>query len=100
VVCLAVNDAVVMVQRAKSRNIEKVFMLPDGNADFARRVGMLVDRSCTGMAMRRWRYAMHVDDGAIDRLFAEPGIRDNPTGIGVTVSGAETMLADLRGARP
>jgi peroxiredoxin len=99
VICLAVNDAFVMFQWAKSRNIEKVFMLPDGNADFTRRMGMLVDRSSNGMAMRSWRYSMYVNDGAIEKVFAEPDLRDNPNGVGVTVSDAETMLAYLRGAK-
>ncbi|UFN47429.1 peroxiredoxin [Roseomonas sp. OT10] len=97
VICLAVNDAFVMFQWARSRNIEKVFMLPDGNADFTRRMGMLVDRSQQGMAMRSWRYAMLVEDGAITAFFAEPGIRDSPEGVSLTVSDAETMLAHLRG---
>ncbi len=95
-ICLAVNDAFVMFQWAKSRNVEHVFMLPDGNADFTRRMGMLVDRSDSGMAMRSWRYSMLVEDGAIAALFAEPDLRDNPPGVGVSVSGAETMLAHLR----
>ena len=98
IVCVSVNDAVVMFQWAKSRNIEKVFMLPDGNADFTRRMGMLVDRSGHGMGMRSWRYAMYVDDGAIRKVFAEPGIRDNPDGVGVTVSDAKTMLGYLQSA--
>jgi thioredoxin-dependent peroxiredoxin len=100
VVCLAVNDAFVMFQWAKSRDIEKVFMLPDGNADFTRRMGMLVDRSSNGMAMRSWRYSMYVNDGTIETMFAEPDVRDNPNGVGVTVSGAETILAYLQDARP
>lgn len=99
VVCLAVNDAFVMFQWAKNKNIEKVFMLPDGNADFTRRMGMLVDRSQHGMAMRSWRYAMLVNDGVIEKMFAEPDVRDNPNGVGVTVSNAETMLAYLQGAQ-
>ena len=99
VVCLAVNDAFVMFQWARSRNIEKVFMLPDGNADFTRRMGMLVDRSHHGMAMRSWRYSMYVADGAIEKLFAEPDVRDNPDGVGLTVSDAETMLAWLRSTK-
>lgn len=99
VICVAVNDAFVMFQWAKSRNIEKVFMLPDGNADFTRRMGMLVDRSSNGMAMRSWRYSMYVNDCAIEKVFAEPDIRDNPNGVPVTVSDAETILAYLRGAR-
>jgi peroxiredoxin len=100
VICLAVNDAFVMFQWAKAHGVEKVFMLPDGNADFTRRMGMLVDRSQHGMAMRSWRYSAYVIDGAIEKLFAEPEVRDNPDGVGVTVSKAETMLAYLQGATP
>jgi quercetin dioxygenase-like cupin family protein len=85
-----------MFQWAKSQDISKIFMLPDGNAAFTRRIGMLVDRSSNGMALRSWRYSMFVDDGVIRQIFAEPDIRDNPNGVGVTVSGAETMLAYLQ----
>lgn len=96
VVCLAVNDAFVMHQWAKSLGIEKVFMLPDGNGDFTRLMGMLVDRSAQGLGMRSWRYSVFVDDGRIEKIFAEAGQRDNPTGVPVEVSGAETMLAYLQ----
>jgi thioredoxin-dependent peroxiredoxin len=99
VICLSVNDAFVMFQWAKSRNVEKVFMLPDGNAHFTRRMGMLVDRSSTGMSMRSWRYSMFVDCGAIVKLFAEPDIQDNLVGVAVTISDAGTMLAYLRDAK-
>jgi thioredoxin-dependent peroxiredoxin len=98
VVCVSVNDAFVMFQWAKSRNIEKVFMLPDGNGDFTRRMGMLVDRTANGMGYRSWRYSMFVDDGVIKQMFAEPNVRDNPPGVGVEVSDADTMLKWLRGA--
>lgn len=97
VVCVAVNDAFVMYQWAKSREIEKVFMLPDGNGDFTRLMGMLVDRSGSGMGMRSWRYSMHVVDREIRKLFVEPGLRDDPPGVPVEVSGAETMLEYLKG---
>ena len=97
VACLAVNDAFVMGQWARTLGVEKVAMLPDGNGEFTRKMGMLVERSATGMGMRSWRYAMLVEDRAITALFAEPGFRDNPPGVSVTVSGAETMLAHLRG---
>jgi thioredoxin-dependent peroxiredoxin len=96
VVCLAVNDAFVMFQWAKSRNIEKVCMLPDGNGDFSRRMGFLVERTRQGMGMRSWRYSMLVEDGVISKMFIEPGVRDNPPGVGVEVSDAETMLAWLK----
>lgn len=99
VVCLAVNDAFVMFQWAGSQNIEKVFMLPDGNAAFTRRMGMLVDRSHHGMAMRSWRYSVYVADSVIEKLFAEPDVRDNPDGVRLTMSDAETMLAWLRSTK-
>jgi peroxiredoxin len=97
-ICLSVNDAFVMFQWGKMANIKNILMLPDGNADFTRRMGMLVDRSSTGMAMRSWRYSMLVEDGQIIKVFAEPEIRDNPPGVGVSVSGAETMIDYLRSA--
>lgn len=96
VICIAVNDAFVMFQWAKAQNITRVRMLPDGNGEFTRKMGMLVDRSATGMGMRSWRYSMLVEDRQITALFAEPGLSDNPAGVPVKVSGAETMLEYLR----
>lgn len=98
VICLAVNDAFILFQWAKAQGIEKVRMLPDGNGEFSRLMGMLVDRSAQGMGLRSWRYSMLVEDGRIVKLFAEPGLRDNPPGVPVQVSDAGTMLAFLRGA--
>lgn len=95
VICLSVNDAFIMFQWAQSRNIEKVFMLPDGNGEFTRKMGMLVDRSGQGMGMRSWRYSMLVEDGRIVQLFSEPGFRDNPPGVPMDRSSAEVMLAYL-----
>ena len=96
VICLSVNDAFIMFQWAKAQNISKIRMLPDGNGDFTRLMGMLVDRSAQGMGMRSWRYAMLVEDRQIKALFAEPGLRDNPPGVPVAQSDAATMLAHLR----
>jgi thioredoxin-dependent peroxiredoxin len=97
VICVSVNDAFVMHQWAKSRDIKNVFLLPDGNADFTRRLGMLVERKAQGMGLRSWRYAMLVEDGEIKKLFAEPDVRDNPPGVGLSVSDAETMLTWMKG---
>lgn len=93
VICLAVNDAFVMHQWALSLDIQKTFMLPDGNGEFSRKMGMLVERSGQGMGMRSWRYSMLVNDGTIEKLFIEPGFKDNPSGVPVEVSDAETMLS-------
>jgi thioredoxin-dependent peroxiredoxin len=99
VACLSVNDAFVMYQWARSRAIEKVVMLPDGNGDFTRRMGLLVTRTRHGMGMRSWRYSLLAEDGVITAAFLEPGVRDDPDGVGLTVSDAQTMLDHLRNGR-
>lgn len=96
VICLSVNDAFVMFQWALSRKIEKVQMLPDGNGEFTRKMGMLVERTSNGMGLRSWRYSMLVEDHKIGKLFIEPDLKDNPPGVPLEVSGAETMLSYLR----
>lgn len=99
IACISVNDAFVMFQWAKSLDVKKVVMLPDGNGDFTRLMGLLVQRTAQGMGLRSWRYAMYVDNREIRKMFIEPGLRDHPSGVGVTVSGAETMLDWLAGQR-
>lgn len=76
VYCISVNDAFVMHQWGKSLGLEKVKLLPDGNGDFARRLGMLIDKRHLGFGLRSWRYAAVVEDGKIAAWFEEPGIND------------------------
>ena len=76
VYCISVNDAFVMFQWSKSLNLSKVKLLPDGNGDFTRRMGMLIDKTHLGFGLRSWRYAAVVDDGVIVAWFEEPGIND------------------------
>ena len=95
VVCLSVNDAFVMYQWGLSQNADKVFLLPDGNAEFTRKMGMLVDKQNLGFGMRSWRYAMVVDDGEIETMFVEPGQEDNHADDPFEVSDADTVLAYL-----
>jgi peroxiredoxin len=75
--CLSVNDGFVMNSWAQDQNIEKVKLIPDGNAHFTRSMGMLVSKSNLGFGDRSWRYAMVVDNGIIEKLFIEVGQRDN-----------------------
>lgn len=96
VLCLSVNDAFVMHQWARALAVDKVTMLPDGNGEFTRKMGMLVERSAQGMGLRSWRYALHAVDGVIEKLFVEPGLQDNPAGVPVSVSDAGTMLDYLK----
>ena len=75
--CVSVNDKFVMDAWANSLGIEKVKMLPDGNGDFARLLGMYVNRSDYGMGMRSWRCAFITDNTKIEYMFSEPFPEDN-----------------------
>ena len=77
VYCISVNDAFVMYQWGKHLGVRNVKLLPDGSADFTRRMGMLIRKDHLGFGERSWRYAMVVDDGAIVAWFEEPGINDD-----------------------
>ena len=72
IVCISVNDAFVMYQWGLNQNRENVFLLPDGNGEFTRKMGMLVDKSNLGFGMRSWRYSMYVDNKAIKKVFFKP----------------------------
>lgn len=96
VICLSVNDAFVMFKWAKDINVSKVFMLPDGNGDFTRGMGMLVKKNNLGFGERSWRYSMLVEDGVIKKLFAEPGFMDDCPTDPFEVSDAKTMLDYLK----
>ncbi len=96
VVCLSVNDAFVMYQWRKHLGVEKIFMLPDGNAEFTRKMGMLVDKSNLGFGMRSWRYSMVVQDKQIEKMFVESGFSDNCPTDPFEISGADSMLKYLK----
>jgi peroxiredoxin len=96
IVCLSVNDAFVMYQWGKAQGAKNVFLLPDGNGEFTRKMGMLVDKSNLGFGMRSWRYSMVVDDGEIEQMFVEPDYGDNCPTDPFEVSDADTMLKYLK----
>lgn len=96
VVCISVNDAFVMYQWGLSQKAKNVFLLPDGNGEFTRKMGMLVDKSNLGFGMRSWRYSMYVENGEIKKLFSESGYEDNCPTDPFDVTDADTMLAYLK----
>ncbi len=96
VVCVSVNDAFIMFQWGKSQNAKNVFLLPDGNGEFTRKMGMLVDKNNLGFGQRSWRYSMYVEDGEIKKLFSENGFEDNCPTDPFEVSDADTMLKYLK----
>jgi peroxiredoxin len=97
IICVSVNDAFVMFQWGLKIGAKNVFLLPDGNGEFTRKMGMLVDKSNLGFGMRSWRYSMLVNDGNIEKIFVEPDFGDNCPIDPFEVSDADTMLAYLKG---
>jgi peroxiredoxin len=89
VACVSVNDVFVMGAWGKDQKAEdKVMMLADGNGDFAKAMGLVMDGSKFGMGNRSQRYAMVVDDGVVEALSVEaPGAFE--------VSSAEAVLKGL-----
>ena len=63
----------------KNWDIKNVKLIPDGNADFTRNMGMLVSKGNLGFGNRSWRYAMVVDDGVVEWMTVEPGQKSNAT---------------------
>lgn len=89
IACTAVNDPDVMLAWGKVRGAgDAVLMLPDGNGELARALGLSIDLTKAGMGERSRRYAMLLEDGIVKAIQVEPGP-------GVNVSGAEHMLALL-----
>ena len=88
IVCLSVNDGFVMSEWQKDQNAPNITFIPDGNGEFSRQMGMLVDKSDLGFGKRSWRYSMLVRDGVIEKMFIEPEKPGDP----FEVSDADTML--------
>jgi peroxiredoxin len=96
VYCLSVNDAFTMFQWSKNLGVNKVKMLPDGNGEFTRKMGMLVKKENLGFGDRSWRYSMHVVDGEIKQVFAEEGQMDNCPEDPFEHSDVDTMMTYLK----
>ena len=75
--CISVNDSFVMNAWAKHHKIDKVKVIPDGNGEFTRKMGMLVEKNNLGFGYRSWRYAALIDNCKIIESFVEPGFEDN-----------------------
>ena len=89
IACIAVNDAFVMGAWGKDQGTgDKVEMLADGAAAFAKAIDLELDLNARGMGWRSQRYALIADNGVVTHLGVEaPG--------GFEVSKAEAILAAL-----
>jgi len=86
----AVNDVFVMNAWAKASEGEgKIEFLADGSADLAKAIGLALDATAGGLGVRSKRYAMIVNDGAVEWLAVEdaPGKAD--------ATGADAVIAQL-----
>lgn len=89
IACTSVNDVDVMNAWGKSTGADgKIVMLADGNATFAKAVGLEKDLTVADMGLRSSRYSMIVENGVLTHLNVEGGP-------GMKVSGAETILEQL-----
>jgi len=90
IVCVAVNDTMVLAAWAREREAAgKISVLSDGLCEFTRAIGLEQDLSSRGFGMRSKRYAMLIEDGKVTDISVEP-----PGEYGV--SSAEAVLQRLR----
>ena len=86
----AVNDVFVMDAWKKASDAEgQIDFLSDGNAEFAKALGLDLDASGNGLGTRSKRYSMVIEDGVVKSLNLEeaPGKAD--------ISGADNLMKQL-----
>ena len=91
--CLSVNDSFVQNVWKKNSNVKKVNFIPDGNADFTKKMNMLTDRSETGMGMRSFRYSMYVDNKKIIKIFKDENGKFDVSDAGTMINFLESLNA-------
>ena len=94
--CLSVNDAFVMFNWCKKLKVKMVKVLPDGNANFTKKMGLLVKKNNLGFGRRSWRYSMVINNGIIEKIFVEKGLSNNCKSDPFEVSDADTMIQYLK----
>lgn len=70
IVCTAVNDAFVMKVWGEQHNASEIMMLGDGQAAFAKALGVEFDTGSFG-GVRSRRYSMLIDDGVVSQFNLE-----------------------------
>jgi peroxiredoxin len=89
IVCMSVNDAFVMDAWGKDRGVgDDVLLVADGNADFAKALGLDFDGSNIGFGTRAQRFALVAEDGVVKHVAVEKPMK-------FEVSSAEKILEAL-----
>lgn len=87
--CVSVNDGYVMAVWGRDQRAEgKIRMLGDGNAAWARALGIELDSTAGGMGIRMRRFSMLAEDGVVKQFNLEQPLK-------FEVSDAETLLKQL-----
>jgi peroxiredoxin len=97
---ISVNDTFTMRKWMIDQGVEKIKFIPDGNGEFTRLMGMLVDKSNLGFGMRSWRYAMVVTDGRVEWFQQEAGRCDNADSDPYEVTKPEEVFEYLKAVKP
>ncbi|MBM09728.1 MAG: peroxiredoxin [Magnetovibrio sp.] len=88
IICISVNDCFVMGAWGKDQNVgDKVMMVADGSAKFAKATGLLKDLTERGMGIRCQRFSMIVDDGIVKSVHIDESALERTS--------AEEMLSEL-----
>ncbi|MGL4455804.1 MAG: glutathione peroxidase [Plesiomonas sp.] len=91
ILCVSVNDTFVMNAWKDDQKADRITFIPDGNGEFSRGMGMLVEKGDLGFGQRSWRYSMLVRNGVVEKMFIEAEEPGDP----FKVSDADTMLKYL-----
>jgi peroxiredoxin len=90
IVCLSVNDPFVMHAWAEQHGAQgKITMLPDGNGELTKALGLEMDGRGAGLGTRSKRYSMMIENGVVKSLEVEEKPGD------VSVSAAEACVLKL-----
>ena len=88
--CISVNDPFVMGAWGRElKAADKVRMMADGSANFAKATGLTLDLTEKGLGLRSQRYSLLAVNGVVKRLNVEEGG-------GFKVSDADTLLAQAQ----
>ena len=94
--CMSVNDSFVMNAWAQDQKLENVKVIPDGSGRFTRGMGMLVRKDPEDFGYRSWRYAAHIEDCVVKKMWVEEGKMDDCPTDPYEVTDPHNILKDLK----
>ena len=94
--CMSVNDAFVMNAWAKDQKLKYVKVIPDGSGRFTRGMGMLVRKNPEDFGYRSWRYAAHIEDCVVKKMWVEEGKMDDCPTDPYGATNPQEILEDLQ----